>query len=118
PIAVSSTTTINAIAVASGYLNSAVASGTYTFPGSASAVSVVLSTNDETQLMAAQPGVNFTGATGDAGTNTIVVDPTQQYQTIEGFGAAFTDSAAYLLMKTEPAATLSGTLNDLFTRNG
>ncbi len=68
--------------------------------------------------MAAQPGVNFTASTADAGTNTVVVDPTQQYQSIEGFGAAFTDSAAYLLMEVEPSSTLSGTLNDLFTLNG
>lgn len=118
PIAVSSTTTINAIAIAPGFSNSAVASGTFTFPGSASPVSVVLSTNDQTQLMAAQPSVNFTTSTADEGTNTIVVDPTQRYQSIDGFGAAFTDSAAYLLMKVEPSAALSGTLNDLFTRNG
>jgi len=118
PIAVSKTTTIQAIAVASGYANSAVAAGTYTFPGSASAVSVVLSTNDETKLMAAQPSVNFSASAQDAGTNTIVVDPTQQYQSMEGFGAAFTDSAAFLLEKVEPSASLTGTLNDLFTRNG
>ena len=79
---------------------------------------MVLSTNDETQLMAAQSGVNFTPSTADAGTNTVVVDPAQQYQSIEGFGAAFTDSAAYLLMEVEPSSTLSGTLNDLFTLNG
>ncbi len=82
------------------------------------AVSVVLSTNDETQLMAAEPGVNFTPSTADAGTNTVVVDPAQQYQSIDGFGAAFTDSAAYLLMEVEPSSTLSGTLSDLFTLNG
>jgi glucosylceramidase len=87
-------------------------------PISGPAVSVVLSTNDETQLMAAQPGVNFTASTADAGTNTVVVDPAQHYQSIEGFGAAFTDSAAYLLMEVEPSSTLSGTLNDLFTLNG
>jgi glucosylceramidase len=68
--------------------------------------------------MAAQPGVNFTASTADAGTNTVVVDPAQHYQSIEGFGAAFTDSAAYLLMEVEPSSTLSGTLNDLFTLNG
>lgn len=118
PIAVSTTTTINAIAIATGFSNSAVATGAYTFPGSASAVSVVLSANDQSQLLTAQPNVNFTTSTADAGTNTIVVDPTQQYQSIDGFGAAFTDSAAFLLMKVEPSADLGGTLNDLFTRNG
>ena len=115
PISVSTTTTI---AIVANYSNSAVATGTYTLPGSASAVSVVMSTNDETDLLTAQPSVNFTTSTADAGTNTVLVDPTQQYQSMEGFGAAFTDSAAYLLMKTEPSADLSGTLNDLFTRNG
>ena len=117
PIAVSSTTTINAIAIATGYLNSAEATGTYTLNGPA--VSVVLSTNDESQLMATQPSINFAlGSTADAGTNTVVVDPTQKYQTIEGFGAAFTDSAADLLINVEPPASLPGTLNDLFTTNG
>ena len=106
------------MAVATGYLNSTVAAGVYKISMSGPAVSVVLSTNDETQLMAAQPSVNFTTSTADAGTNTVVVDPTQQYQSIEGFGAAFTDSAAYLLMEVEPSSMLSGTLNDLFTLNG
>jgi len=117
PIAVSSTTTINAIAIASGYLNSPAATGTYTILGPT--VSVVLTTNDEANLMAAQPNINFaTGSTADAGTNTVVVDPTQTYQSIEGFVAAFTDSAAWLLETVEPPANLPGTLNDLFTRNG
>lgn len=99
PITVPSTTTIEAIAVASGFADSAVASGTYSFPGSASPVSVALTTNDEKDLLAAQPDVNFTTSTADAGTNTVVVDSTQQYQTMDGFGADFTDSAAYLLEK-------------------
>ena len=117
PIAVATTTTIKAIAAASGYSTSAIGTGTFTITGSASAVSVVLSTNDETSLMAAQPNVNFATSTADATTSTIVVDPTQTYQSIEGFGAAFTDSAAYLLEKVEPSASLTGTMNDLFTRN-
>lgn len=118
PIAVSSTTTIEAIAVASGFSGSAVASGTYSFPGSASPVSVALTTNDEKNLLAPQPSVNFTSNTADAGTDTVVVDSTQAYQTMDGFGAAFTDSAAYLLEKVAQPSQLSGALSDLFTRNG
>lgn len=118
PISVSSTTTIQAIAIASGFANSAVATGTYTFPGSGTAVSVVLSTHDQKELMAAQPNINFSPSTAEAGTNTVVVDSTQQYQTVEGFGADFTDSAAYLLEQVAQPAQLTSTLSDLFTRNG
>ncbi len=113
-IDVTADTTINAIAVASGYTRSAVATGAYTITGPA--VSVVLSTHDQTQLMAPQPGVTFTTTT--AGSNKVIVDETQQYQPIEGFGAAFTDSAAYLLEKVTPASALPAALKDLFTRNG
>src|SRR6185312_11719946 len=118
PISVSSTTTIQAIAVASGFANSAVATGTYTFAGSGPAVSVVLSTHDQKELMAAQPDVNFGTSTAEAGTDTVVVDSTQQYQMVEGFGADFTDSAAYLLEQVAQPAQLPNTLSDLFTRNG
>jgi glucosylceramidase len=98
------------------------ATGRFWLPGilapPASAVSVALSTNDQSALLAAQSSVNFTNSSADADTNTIVVDPAQQYQTIEGFGAAFTDSAAYLLMNVAPSTALPETLNDLFTRDG
>ncbi len=118
PIAISTTTTIEAVAVASEYSQSAVATGAYTFTASGPSISVVESTNDETMLMAAQPSVNFTTSTGDAGTNTVVVDATQQYQTIDGFGAAFTDSAAYLLNEVAQPSQLSTAMSNLFTRNG
>ncbi len=81
-------------------------------------VSVVQSTNDETELMAAQPSVSFGASTSDAGTNTILVDATQTYQTIQGFGAAFTDSACYLLDKVAQPSELSTAMSNLFTRSG
>jgi len=118
PIAVSSTTTIEAIAVAPGYSTSAVATGTYTLPSSASPVTVVLSNDTQTELMAAQPNVNFSTSTAAAGTNTIVVDAAQQYQSMDGFGAAFTDSAAYLLYTVAQPGELTTTMSDLFTWSG
>ncbi len=113
-ISYSADTTIQAIATATGYSQSAQASGTYRIAGPA--VSVVLSTHDQTQLMAAQAGITFTDTT--SGSNKLIVDETQPYQEIEGFGAAFTDSAAYLLEQVAQPQALSSTMSDLFTRNG
>lgn len=118
PVAVSASTQIEAIAIAPGDAASLVASGIYAFPGSATPVSVVLSTHDRTSLMAAQSSAHFAASTADAGTATVVVDATQQYQSVEGFGAAFTDSAAYLLNEVANASALSSTMSDLFSRSG
>lgn len=118
PITVSTTTTVHAIAVASGYVSSPIASGTYTISTPGPAVSVFLTTHDKTQLFAAQPSVTFASTASDATTNTVVVDSTQQYQTIDGFGAAFTDSASYLLNEVAQRSQLSGIMSDLFTRSG
>src|SRR5260370_337281 len=60
-----------------------------------SAVSIVLTTDDQSHRMEAQPGTTFT--TGSGGNNVVYVDDAQTYQPISGFGASFTDSAAYLL---------------------
>jgi glucosylceramidase len=114
PIAVSADTAIQAIALATGYSQSATATGAYLISGPT--VSVVLSTNDQSSLMAAQPSVLFTATT--AGSNKIIVDESLQDQSIDGFGAAFTDSAAFLLNEVAQPAALPGAMSDLFTRNG
>lgn len=116
PFTLSTTATVKAIAIASGYAYSAVASGMYTITPVTTTVSVVLSTHDQVSLMAAQAPVNF--ATSAASTNQIVIDENQTYQTMDGFGASFTDSAAYLLEVVEPTSTQASTFSDLFTRAG
>jgi len=117
PINVTATTTINAIATAAGDMPSAVADGTYTI-SNATVVSVVLSTDDRKSLMAAQPSVNFASTLPGATANIVTVDETQQYQSVDGFGAAMTDSAAYLLHDVVPSGNLSSVMSDLFTRSG
>lgn len=119
PISLSSTTTVQALATASGYSASGVASSTYTIvpqTGGGPTVSVVLTTGDQTRLMATQTAVAF-GTQASFG-NTIFVDETQSYQEIEGFGAAFTDSACYLLNQVSTSSARSVAMSDLFTRNG
>ncbi len=84
--------------------------------GNGPAVAVYLSTDDRSQLMAAQPVVNF--GTAALAANPITVDETQTYQTVEGFGAAMTDSSAYLLHQVVPSSQLAAVMSNLFTRNG
>jgi glucosylceramidase len=119
PIAISATTTVKAIATASGYSSSAVASAAYTVPaqnGTGPSVAMVLTTDDQSRKMETQAPTNFT--TANASGNVLYVDETQTYQSIEGFGAAFTDSAAYLLNEGAQKSVLTTTMNDLFTRTG
>jgi len=115
----SATTTVQAIAVASGYSQSGIAAATFTIPTQnrdGPAVSVFVTTSDQSELLAPQSAQAFTTATG--GSNIIVVDEAQTYQQVEGFGSATTDSAAYLLNEVATPAALTSTMSDLFTRNG
>jgi glucosylceramidase len=118
PITITSTTTIQAIATAQGYSQSALATGTYTLtpPGNGPAVSIVMTTNDQTMQLTPQPTVSFSTASGSG--NLVYLDETQVYQPIEGFGAATTDSAMYLLHEVAQPAQLSQAMNNLFTRQG
>jgi glucosylceramidase len=79
-------------------------------------VSVWLTTYDQTQKMQPQAPVTFSA--GTSGTNPIIVDETQTYQQIEGFGAAFTDTTGYNLNEVATTSGRNNAMTNLFTRNG
>jgi glucosylceramidase len=121
PITIMATATIKAMATASGFSASAVASGSYTLtpPGNGPTVAVVVTTDDQTRKLAPQPSLSFSAASG--GSNPIYMDETEVYQPIEGFGAATTDTAMYDLYeiaKIKQPAQFNQAVSDLFTRQG
>ncbi len=121
PIAITATTTIKAIATASGFSTSAVASGSYTLipVGTGPTVAVVVTTDDQTRKLTSQESVSFSATTG--GSNPIYMDETEVYQPIEGFGASTTDTAMYNLYeiaKVKQPAQFTQAMSDLFTRQG
>ncbi len=80
------------------------------------AVSVVETTPDQTQLLAPQTPLSFTAGTGSI--LPITVDDTVRYQSLEGVGASFTDSAAYLVWNKLTGAQRTALMNDLFSAQG
>jgi glucosylceramidase len=117
PITVTATTTIQAIAGGTNFTSSPVASGLYTLtlPGNGPTVQVVVTTDNQSMQLATQPALSFSTASG---TNPVYADETQVYQTIEGFGAATTDSAMYLLNEVAVPTQLSQAMTNLFSYNG
>jgi glucosylceramidase len=85
-------------------------------PASAQVVNVWLTTNDQTTLMAPQAAVSFAPGTSSQ-LPSIFISESQAEQTIEGFGASMTDSAAYLLNEVVPASALGGVMQSLFGRS-
>ena len=78
-------------------------------PASAQQVSVWLTTDDQHSKLEAQPAVAF--APASPADNPVVVDEARTYQTIEGFGASFTDSSAYLLNQVASPAARAEAMN-------
>jgi glucosylceramidase len=100
------------------------ASPTPSPPTSLVAVAIVVTTQDQKSLMQTRPAVNFSAPSASSesadpiGEHTIVVDENQRYQTVVGFGAAFTDSSTYLLNRVATFEAREQAMNDLFTRKG
>src|SRR5690349_19138412 len=63
---------------------------------------VWMTTVGRAAVLAEQPPVSFTATASTA--PTIAVDPARSYQTLDGFGAAITDSSASVLYDLPPAA--------------
>jgi glucosylceramidase len=83
---------------------------------SAQTVSVWLTTDDQKTLMAPQPPVEFAPGTSIQ-LPSIFISESQAEQTIEGFGASMTDSAAYLLNEVVPKTALGGVMQSLFSHS-
>ena len=118
PIVVSATETLKAIATETGYLQSAVGTAAYTFTVANPTVAVTLSTYNSSALLAAQAPVTFTTSTPSTTVDQLIIDENTQFQTVDGFGASFTDASAYNLEQVELPSMLQSTLSDLFTRTG
>src|SRR5580693_1131157 len=82
-------------------------------PGRAQTANVWLTTDNQKTKLKQQPSVSFKSGV-DPALNTIYIDEAQTHQTIEGFGASFTDSAAYLLNEKMPAKDLNSVMTSLF----
>jgi glucosylceramidase len=79
----------------------------------AQAVNVWVTTDDQKTLL--QPGAAFSfSGTPSPGIPTIYIDELSRYQSIEGFGASFTDSAGYLMNEKIPSSALPAVMNSLF----
>lgn len=82
----------------------------------AQTVNVWLTTDDQTQKLKPQAALTF--LTGNGGTNVVVVDETQTYQRIVGFGASFTDTTGYILNEVATPSQRNAAMTNLFTRIG
>ncbi|HKV42110.1 MAG TPA: carbohydrate-binding protein [Blastocatellia bacterium] len=84
-------------------------------PALAQTVNVWVTTDNQKLKLRQQPSTAFSSGVGDK-TNTIFVDETETYQSVEGFGASFTDSAAYLLNEKLTASARDAVMAKLFDR--
>ncbi len=80
----------------------------------AAAVDIWITTGDKSQLLKQQTDILFESGVGSGGTLVSVV-PTTTYQTIAGFGAAMTDSSAWLIQNELTAAQRDKLMRQMFS---
>ncbi|WP_260735897.1 RICIN domain-containing protein [Tunturiibacter lichenicola] len=79
----------------------------------AQTVSVYQTNADQSLLLSQQPSVSFSST--ENGSTTITITPTVQYQQMDGFGASFTDSSAYLVYNKLTSAQQSALMQWFFS---
>lgn len=82
----------------------------------AQTVNIVQTNADKSALLAAQPSTAFSSQSPQA--LTINLDDEIQYQTMDGFGASFTDSSAWLVWNKLTASQRNALMKELFTSSG
>lgn len=82
----------------------------------AQSVSVHLTRGDQVSLLEERPALSFAAGSGSHSTK-IAVDPTITYQIMDGFGAALTESSAWLIQNELNAAQRAALLERLFARD-
>jgi glucosylceramidase len=78
------------------------------------AVNVWLTTSDLSTHLAQQASINFAPGNGTASTS-IAVNDGITYQQMDGFGASFTDSSAWLVYNKMSASQRTALMNNLFS---
>ncbi len=80
-------------------------------------VQVVETTGDRALLLQAQPSVSFAGGGSSSGL-VVTVDPTTQYQQMDGVGGSLTDSSAWLIWNKLTASQQTPLMQQLFSPSG
>jgi glucosylceramidase len=81
-------------------------------PQPSASVQVWLSTADKSKQLSHEPAVAF--APARRGVTTITIDSASRYQSIVGFGAAITDSSAWLIVNKVPPTERAALMQELF----
>lgn len=82
-------------------------------PATAQTVQVLQTNGDKSLLLATQPSLAFGSTTSNR--TTITVNDATRYQTMDGFGAAFTDSSTYLIYNKLTSTQRSSLMTSLFS---